>query len=91
MQLIRCLFFFFCFPSQKLALRESNISRYNAEFVEICTIGSGQFGSVHKCVNRLGKTEVSLLPTMIRYLKVQVFQQAPREILQMHMNILAIK
>lgn len=40
-------------PAKKLALRESNISRYNAEFVEISTIGSGQFGSVHKCLNRL--------------------------------------
>ena len=40
---------------QRLALRESNISRYEAEFAEICTIGFGQFGSVHKCINRLGK------------------------------------
>lgn len=40
-------------PAKKLALRESNISRYNAEFVELSTIGSGQFGSVYKCLNRL--------------------------------------
>lgn len=40
-------------PAKRLALHESNISRYNAEFVEISTIGSGQFGSVHKCLNRL--------------------------------------
>ena len=46
----RMIFFF-----QRLALRESNISRYEAEFAEICTIGFGQFGSVHKCINRLGK------------------------------------
>ncbi|XP_002740328.1 wee1-like protein kinase 2 [Saccoglossus kowalevskii] len=40
-------------PSKKVALRESNISRYNEEFVEICKIGAGEFGSVYKCINRL--------------------------------------
>lgn len=34
-------------------LQESNISRYNKEFHEVCLIGSGQFGSVYKCINRL--------------------------------------
>ena len=40
--------------SQRLALRDSNISRYNAEFHEVCKIGSGSFGTVYKCINRLG-------------------------------------
>ncbi|XP_052749006.1 wee1-like protein kinase isoform X1 [Galleria mellonella] len=34
-------------------LRESNISRYNVEFVEQCVVGRGQFGRVTKCVNKL--------------------------------------
>ena len=38
---------------QKLALRESNISRYKEEFHEVCLIGSGSFGTVYKCINRL--------------------------------------
>ncbi|XP_078000300.1 wee1-like protein kinase 1-A [Glandiceps talaboti] len=45
--------FFLGNPSKKVALRENNISRYNEEFVEICKIGSGEFGSVYKCINRL--------------------------------------
>ncbi|KAK3711923.1 hypothetical protein QZH41_009423 [Actinostola sp. cb2023] len=40
-------------PAKRLALHESNISRFHEEFVELCTVGSGQFGSVHKCINRL--------------------------------------
>ena len=39
--------------SKRVALEESNISRYNKEFVELELIGVGQFGSVHKCLNRL--------------------------------------
>lgn len=38
---------------QKLALRESNISRYREEFHEVCVVGSGTFGTVYKCINRL--------------------------------------
>ena len=38
---------------QKLALRESNISRYKEEFHEVCVVGSGSFGTVYKCINRL--------------------------------------
>ncbi|CAH2101668.1 unnamed protein product [Euphydryas editha] len=34
-------------------LRESNISRYNVEFVELGVIGRGQFGRVTRCVNKL--------------------------------------
>ncbi|XP_050664678.1 wee1-like protein kinase [Leptidea sinapis] len=34
-------------------LRESNISRYNVEFVELDVIGCGQFGRVARCVNKL--------------------------------------
>eukprot|EP00794_Sanderia_malayensis_P012687 gene12687-13989_t len=40
-------------PTKKLALRETNISRYEAEFVELERVGTGQFGSVFKCLNRL--------------------------------------
>ena len=40
-------------PTKKLHLRDNNISRYNAEFVELKEIGSGEFGSVFKCLNRL--------------------------------------
>ena len=39
---------------QGLALKENNISRYNAEFHEVSKIGFGQFGTVYKCINRLG-------------------------------------
>lgn len=40
-------------PTKRVALHESNISRYHQEFHELELIGSGQFGSVFKCINRL--------------------------------------
>lgn len=40
---------------QKLALRESNIYRFREEFHEIGVVGAGSFGTVYKCINRLGK------------------------------------
>lgn len=40
-------------PTKRVALHDSNISRYHQEFLEQELIGSGQFGSVFKCINRL--------------------------------------
>lgn len=40
-------------PTKRVALQESNISRYHKEFLELQLIGRGQFGSVYKCINRL--------------------------------------
>lgn len=38
---------------KRLALQDSNISRYEKEFMELSLIGKGQFGFVTKCLNRL--------------------------------------
>lgn len=40
-------------PTKKLALHDSNISRYHKEFHEVELIGTGEFGTVFKCINRL--------------------------------------
>lgn len=38
---------------KRIALQETNISRYAKEFVELDMIGSGEFGMVYQCLNRL--------------------------------------
>lgn len=41
-------------PSNKrVALRQCLVSRYHEEFHEVCKLGSGEFGDVFKCINRL--------------------------------------
>ncbi|XP_012270915.1 wee1-like protein kinase [Orussus abietinus] len=40
-------------PTKRVALQESNIPRYHQEFHELGLIGTGEFGSVYKCINRL--------------------------------------
>lgn len=38
---------------KRLALQDSNIPRYEKEFVELSLIGVGQFGVAYECLNRL--------------------------------------
>lgn len=38
---------------KRLALQDTNISRYEKEFLEISLIGVGEFGLVYQCLNRL--------------------------------------
>ncbi|XP_052738786.1 SID1 transmembrane family member 1 [Bicyclus anynana] len=40
-------------PKSDRLVRETNISRYNVEFVELDVIGRGHFGIVTRCVNKL--------------------------------------
>ncbi|XP_014228528.1 wee1-like protein kinase 1-A [Trichogramma pretiosum] len=40
-------------PTKRVALQESNISRYYKEFLELELLGTGSFGSVFKCTHRL--------------------------------------
>lgn len=53
--------------SQRLALRDNNISRYNAEFHEVCKIGTGSFGTVYKCINRLGMCKLYVYISIVLY------------------------
>lgn len=39
--------------NKRLALRQCAVSRYHEEFHEVCKLGSGEFGDVFKCINRL--------------------------------------
>jgi hypothetical protein len=39
--------------TKRLALSQCLVSRYREEFHEVCKLGSGEFGDVFKCINRL--------------------------------------
>ncbi|XP_052867400.1 wee1-like protein kinase [Anopheles cruzii] len=38
---------------KRLALQDSNISRYDKEFIQLALLGEGEFGQVYQCLNRL--------------------------------------
>lgn len=38
---------------KRLAFQESNLPRYEKEFIQLKLIGEGEFGVVYKCLNRL--------------------------------------
>ncbi|EAA12306.4 AGAP007798-PA, partial [Anopheles gambiae str. PEST] len=38
---------------KRLALQDSNISRYEKEFIQLSLLGTGEFGQVYQCLNRL--------------------------------------
>ena len=40
-------------PPKRIALNQTSVPRYHKEFHEISLLGKGEFGSVHKCLNRL--------------------------------------
>lgn len=45
---------------KRLALQDSNISRYEKEFLELRLIGVGEFGLVYHCLNRLDGCEYAV-------------------------------
>ncbi|XP_022256313.1 wee1-like protein kinase 2 [Limulus polyphemus] len=47
-------------PPKRFNLSDINTSRYNAEFLELCQIGYGEFGGVYRCVNRLDGCEYAI-------------------------------
>ncbi len=40
-------------PLKRIALHQTDVARYHKEFHQVSLLGKGQFGSVHKCINRL--------------------------------------
>lgn len=46
--------------SKRFALQDSNISRYEKEFLELSLIGVGEFGLVYHCLNRLDGCEYAV-------------------------------
>ncbi|KAK3593865.1 hypothetical protein CHS0354_011470 [Potamilus streckersoni] len=65
---------------KKLALHDINTSRYKEEFHEICPLGIGEYGGVHKCIHRLDGCTYAIKKSRTPLLGVVEQQSALKEV-----------